>query len=79
MQKNIHFVNGVCTIKKNFNCTLKKFICIFNKINQEIYLLINNNKFVDSTQKLNRKLRKYVLLTKMIEYLFKFEIGSLKF
>jgi hypothetical protein len=40
-------------------------------------MLINNNKFVDSTKKLSRKLRKYI--KKKVKYLFKFEIGSLKF
>lgn len=45
------------TVKKDCKYKLKKIIHIFNNINEELYISINNNKFVDFNHKLNLKLK----------------------
>jgi hypothetical protein len=35
---------------------------MINKINQKLYMLINNNKFVDSNQILNQEIKIKILL-----------------
>ena len=53
------------------------FIHMFNKINQELYLLINI--FIPTKNQVKRMRYIHCFLKKKIEYLFKFEIESLKF
>jgi len=72
---NYNTIKYICFIRPHQRAGMLSFVS--NKTNWEIHMLINNNKFVDSTKKLSRKLRKYI--KKKVKYLFKFEIGSLKF
>lgn len=62
--------------------TNQNFILAFDKINRELYILINDNKFVDFNRILSQEAEIKMLIVlrkKKIEYFFQFKIGSLKF
>jgi hypothetical protein len=62
--------------------TNQNFILAFDKINWELYILINDNKFVDFNRILSQEAEIKMLIVlrkKKIEYFFQFKIGSLKF
>jgi hypothetical protein len=62
--------------------TNQNFILAFDKINWELYILINDNKFVDFNRILSQEAEIKMLIVlreKKVEYFFQFKIGSLKF
>ena len=66
---------------KKSNYKLKKLYMCSIKKNQELNVLINNNKFVDFNKKFSQKIKIKMLFlrNKKVKYLFQFKIRFLKF
>ena len=79
--KDTGVINEFLSLKEILT-TNQNFILAFDKINWELYILINDNKFVDFNRILSQEAEIKMLIVlrkKKVEYFFQFKIGSLKF